>query len=147
QKESSGSQFYLVTGQVFSLEQLAQFEQQRKGQRKQQLFGQWLQRPENSAYKERYLQIQQARDQAAFDVFVKEVLPILEAELASENFGYSEAQKQAYTTVGGSPHLDGDYTVFGEVVEGMDVLDKLGNVKTAPGDRPLEDVVMTVKVL
>jgi cyclophilin family peptidyl-prolyl cis-trans isomerase len=52
----------------------------------------------------------------------------------------SEKQKQLYTTVGGTPWLDGAYTVYGEVVEGMDVIDKIAAVKTAPGDRPVENV-------
>ena len=47
---------------------------------------------------------------------------------------------EAYTTVGGTPHLDGEYTVFGEVVEGMDIVDKIQNVKTDRSDRPEEDV-------
>ena len=47
---------------------------------------------------------------------------------------------QAYTTVGGAPHLDGQYTVFGEVIDGMDVIDKIEKVETDGADRPKEDV-------
>ena len=54
----------------------------------------------------------------------------------------TEAQKQAYTTVGGTPHLDGQYTVYGEVIEGLDVLDKIAAVKTNSFDRPEKDVVI-----
>ena len=53
---------------------------------------------------------------------------------------YSAEQREVYTTVGGTPHLDGDYTVFGEVVEGMDVVDKIAAVKCDRFDRPMEDV-------
>lgn len=60
---------------------------------------------------------------------------------------YTPAQREAYRTVGGTPFLDMNYTVFGEVISGMEVLDKIGAVKTAPGDRPLQDVKMTVKVI
>lgn len=60
----------------------------------------------------------------------------------------NETQKQIYTTVGGAPWLDGEYTVFGEVVEGLDVLDKIASVKTATGDRPIENVyILKMKVL
>ena len=49
---------------------------------------------------------------------------------------------KAYTTVGGTPHVDGEYTVFGEVLEGMDVVDKIQRVKTDRNDRPEENVVI-----
>lgn len=60
---------------------------------------------------------------------------------------YSDAQKQLYKELGGTPQLDWEYTVFGEVVEGYDVIDAIAAVATAPGDRPIEDVSMTVKIL
>ncbi len=60
---------------------------------------------------------------------------------------YTDEQKQKYAEVGGTPFLDNQYTVFGEVVEGMEVIDKIATVQTAPGDRPVADVTMTVKVL
>jgi peptidyl-prolyl cis-trans isomerase B (cyclophilin B) len=59
----------------------------------------------------------------------------------------SDAQKKIYTTLGGTPFLDGNYTVFGEVIEGLDVIDKIAAGKTAPGDRPLLDVRMKMKVI
>lgn len=53
---------------------------------------------------------------------------------------YSAEQREAYKTVGGTPHLDGAYTVFGEVIEGLDVVDAIAAVETAQGDRPVSDV-------
>ena len=56
--------------------------------------------------------------------------------------------RDAYTSVGGAPHLDGDYTVFGEVIEGMDTIDKIEKVETDGADRPKEDVrIISMKVL
>ena len=55
---------------------------------------------------------------------------------------FSDEQRAAYTTIGGSPHLDGDYTVFGEVLEGMEVVDEIAAVKCDRFDRPLADVVI-----
>ena len=60
---------------------------------------------------------------------------------------FTAKQREVYTTIGGTPSLDQNYTVFGEVVEGLDVIDKIAAVKTAPGDRPLQDVRMTMKVI
>jgi len=61
--------------------------------------------------------------------------------------GYTGTQKETYYTLGGTPQLDGAYTVFGEVIEGLDVIDKIAAIKTASGDRPVEDVKMNVRVL
>ncbi len=60
---------------------------------------------------------------------------------------YSDEQINIYEEQGGTPFLDGQYTVFGEVVEGLDVIDKIAAVRTAPGDRPVEDVKFSVKVI
>ena len=63
-------------------------------------------------------------------------------------FKYSETQRRQYKTFGGTPHLDGQYTVFGEIVEGFDVLDKISAVETSKGDRPKEDVkIISMKVV
>ena len=60
----------------------------------------------------------------------------------------TEEQKQAYSTVGGAPHLDGDYTVFGEVIDGMDVIDKIEKAETDGRDRPKDDIrIISMKIL
>ena len=63
------------------------------------------------------------------------------------NHKYTDAERKAYTTAGGTPQLDRSYTVFGEVVEGLDVIDKIAAVKTAAADRPEKDVKMKVKIV
>ena len=68
-------------------------------------------------------------------------------ELQRGGIKYTPEQIKVYAEQGGTPFLDGQYTVFGEVVEGLDVIDKIAAVRTAPGDRPLEDVKFTVKVV
>jgi cyclophilin family peptidyl-prolyl cis-trans isomerase len=61
-------------------------------------------------------------------------------------FQYSAEQKALYKEIGGTPNLDMDYTVFGEVIEGLEIIDKIAAVQTASGDRPLEDVKMKVRL-
>ena len=56
-------------------------------------------------------------------------------------------QREIMTTIGGTPHLDHNYTVYGEVVEGLDVIDKIATVQTAPGDRPVKDIRMKMKMI
>ena len=72
-----------------------------------------------------------------------------ELTMAEQRLGFklSEAQRQAYMNIGGSPWLDRNYTVFGEVVEGLDVIDKIAAVETMPGDRPKQDVRMKIKLV
>jgi cyclophilin family peptidyl-prolyl cis-trans isomerase len=71
----------------------------------------------------------------------------LDSTITQRNLILNEAQKKLYTTQGGTPHLDGGYTVFGELIAGFDVLDKIATTKTNPADRPLEDVRMKMFVI
>lgn len=63
------------------------------------------------------------------------------------DFNYTEEQKEVYKTIGGSPWLDGEYTIFGEVIQGIEVIDLIANVKTVSGDRPEEPLVMNAKII
>ncbi len=76
--------------------------------------------------------------------FSNEELDRMEQQMDRE---FTAEQREAYTTVGGAPHLDGGYTVFGQVISGMEVIDKIATVETGAGDRPKEDVVMEVVIL
>lgn len=71
----------------------------------------------------------------------------LDSAIRQRNLNLNEVQKELYVTQGGTPHLDGGYTVFGELVTGFDVLDKIATAKTSSADRPLEDVRMRIFVL
>lgn len=71
-------------------------------------------------------------------------------DMMSQRYGkaFTQEQRRVYTTEGGTPHLDGDYTVFGQLVEGMDVVDRIAKVKTGVADRPERDVrILSVKVI
>lgn len=70
----------------------------------------------------------------------------LEGQIKRSGRPFTEAQKNTYKTTGGSPHLDGNYTVFGQLIGGFSVLDSLANVKTGAQDKPLEQVSMKVSV-
>lgn len=65
----------------------------------------------------------------------------------TKDFKYTEAQREAYKTIGGTPFLDMDYTVYGEVIEGLDVIDKIAAVQKNRSDRPIENVKMTIEVV
>lgn len=77
--------------------------------------------------------------------FDSKMLDNMEARFGKK---YSEEQRKVYASVGGAPHLDGDYTVFGEVVEGMEIIDRIAGVQTGRADRPVDDVrIVSVKVI
>lgn len=71
----------------------------------------------------------------------------LDAIEARMGFTFSDEQREVYKTIGGTPFLDRNYTVFGEVVEGMDIIDKISNVDRDKFDRPKEDVKFSVSII
>ena len=67
--------------------------------------------------------------------------------MRGKEFKYSEKQIALYDSLGGTPHLDGAYTVFGEVISGMNIIDSIAKTKTDDGNRPLKDIKMIIKKL
>lgn len=86
--------------------------------------------------------MRKANDIDSLSILQEKLVAEAEAEAAKTPFKFTPEQKQMYTTLGGTPHLDGSYTVFGEVIEGLDVVEKIQKVKTNRADRPLEDIII-----
>lgn len=143
-KESSGCQFYIVTGKVFNDSTLLNMEQQKNQNKVTEAFNALAQKHMKEIYKMR-----KANDQDGLYALQDTLFIQAEAEAAKQpDFHFTPEQIKAYTTVGGTLHLDGEYTVFGEVVEGMDIVDKIQQVKTDRSDRPEEDVkIINVSVI
>ena len=78
---------------------------------------------------------------------IKYNLPTLNKAIKDNNLKLSATQIQTYTTVGGTPHLDGKYTVFGEVVEGLEIVDKIAAVEVDKGNWPLEDITINMEII
>ena len=137
-KESSGCQFYIVTGKVYNDSTLLGMEQQMNQMRLNNAFNALAQKHMKEIYKMR-----KNNDQDGLMDLQDSLIAQAEAQVAKEpEFKFTPEQVKAYTTVGGTPHLDGAYTVFGEVLEGIDIVDKIQKVKTDRNDRPEEDVVI-----
>lgn len=141
-KASSGDQWYIVQGIVYSEGELTTD----MGKLNQYLKP-LMEKPGYENLQEDLTRIYYEEGEASFNKKLMELKPVCEEEF-NENFDldYSPERLELYTTLGGAPHLDYDYTVFGRVVEGLDVIDKIAAVETAGRDKPVEDVYMTVEV-
>lgn len=135
ERRSSGSQFYVVTGRRFSDGQIDQMEQQANHARGQEIFNRLVK--EN---RDTIMSLRRARETEKLNALQQKLNEQTLAELKANPFKYSEAQREIYRTQGGAPYLDGAYTVFGEVVSGMETIDAIEKVETGEADRPVKDV-------
>ena len=140
ERRSSGSQFYIAWGQVYNEGQLRQFSKQLRMQRVQAAFNDLA-----AEHRSEIIQMRKDRDHAGLQELQDRL--IAEAEKRVGNVGLSDEQIRVYSTIGGVPHLDGQYTVFGEVEEGLDVVEMIQGTATGRGDRPLDDIEMRVSVI
>lgn len=144
-KKSSGSQFYIVQGKVFTVEQLRQMEDKINFPKKKKLVFDYIEKPENIALKQKIDSLQKTQDIKTLNETLTEIATLLEPEYQKlDLFKYTDAQINVYTTLGGTPHLDQNYTVFGEVIEGLAIIDSIAAVPTNKSDRPLNDVMMKI---
>lgn len=136
EKASSGCQFYIVTGRKFTEPQLLGMENKINEQREEALFDSLARQHMKEIYKMR-----KAGDNAGL-LELQDTLEAQARELVDkeEKFRFTPEQIKAYSTVGGAPHLDGSYTVFGEVTEGMEVVENIEIAKTNRADRPVENI-------
>ncbi len=141
EKRSSASQFYIIQGKVFSEGALDTLEMAKN----QNIINE-LMRKNLTDIQNELEQFRQNNDQEGFNLKISEIREKVDnmIETGGLSFKFTAEQRQIYTTAGGYPSLDGDYTVFGEVVEGMDVVDKIAAVETDNNDRPLIDEKMQI---
>lgn len=141
-KESSGSQFYIVVGKKFSDKDLRKMEDE-KIERAYLSKNNDLQTESKATIKEFY----SSGDLDGLAAFRRGLDTQAKEWAETENPRYSEQEREAYKKDGGAPHLNGEYTVFGEMLDGWDVLDKIQKSKTSSNDRPVDDVKMDIIVI
>ena len=140
ERRSSGSQFYIVWGQVYNEGQLRQFSKQLKMQQIQSAFNLLA-----SQHRDEIMQMRRERNRAGLQELQDRLAA--EAEQQVKGNGMTDEQIKIYSTIGGTPHLDGQYTVFGEVEEGLNAVEKIQGSATGRGDRPVDDIEMKITLL
>ena len=138
---SSGTQFYIVQGVKYSNDELLTAEERMNSNIKQSLFGKLLKDIADSARLSGVpLQDSEIQERASMKMF--------QYLTNNEDYKFSEGQINIYNNRGGTPRLDGTYTVFGEVIEGLYVVDRIAAVKTGINDNPLSDIkIIKMKIV
>jgi cyclophilin family peptidyl-prolyl cis-trans isomerase len=131
-KASSGSQFYIVQGKPQTDNDIIMIEAQFGQTRANQMFTQFIKNEEEA--------MQKAGQTVDPNVAQERARQKASAWLRENPYHMSDADRQVYKTIGGTPKLDGEYTVFGEVIKGMEVVDKIAELETNDFDRPKKDV-------
>ena len=140
ERRSSGSQFYIVWGDVYNESQLRQYSKQLRMQKVQDAFNKL-----SSEYRAEIMQMRRDRNREGLQKLQDKLT--VEAENKVGKSGLTDEQLKIYSTVGGTPHLDGQYTVFGEVEEGLDVVEMIQGTATGRADRPVDDIKMRISVI
>lgn len=143
ERESSGSQFYIVWGKTYSYGELKQIEKQMAMQQEQDVFNGLTKQ-----YRNQIMDLRRNRNRIGLQALQDKL--IAEAKAKSKELGkpvFSLEQIETYTTLGGTPFLDNQYTVFGEVEEGLDIIERIQSVETDRNDRPLDDITIQIEVL
>lgn len=143
ERKSSGSQFYIVTGRRFSKYQLNGMIERLANQAQAQIFQSLAQQ-----HASEITQLQMSGDTVALNNLRDSLIAKTQETYAANPVQFTQEQVAAYSTVGGAPHLDGQYTVFGEVISGMDIVDRIQNVNTDSHDRPLDNIkIISAKIV
>lgn len=143
EKRSSGSQFYIVQGKTFTPEGLDSLETSLAERRLQGRMYDLI-----TPYQDSLMAMQQRGDQEGFQALIKTIEQQAGKELEGEpEVTIPKEIRDVYTTIGGVPFLDQSYTVFGEVEEGLEVIDKIAALATDPYDRPLQNVPMSMEII
>lgn len=135
-RESSGSQFYIVWGKVYKSGELKSLEKQMAMQQEQTVFNALV-----GEHRAEIMQMRRNRDRAGLQT-LQDALQAQTKQKCKElgQPRFTAEQVEAYTTIGGTPFLDGQYTVYGCVEDGLDVVEKIVSVATDRNDRPKENV-------
>lgn len=146
-EKKSGTQFYIIHGRKYSHEELEKFSEDTYYGKCVSKLNELFQKGEEKELLNQLIEKQKANDLEGVKQIVYSSVPLIESKFGKINkVTYSEEQYKLYEEEGGAPHLDGEYTIFGQVVEGLAVVDSIAVQRTGPGDQPVKDIYMTMEV-
>ena len=138
---SSGTQFYIVQGSILTDDELNTAEQRINSNMKQSRFSFFIKQTSDSV---------RSAGSVMTDAQIQEIASVKMFQYLTsyKDYKITEEQRNVYKTIGGTPRLDGSYTVFGEVTEGLDIIDKIADVQTDSNDKPVNDVkIIKIKIV
>ena len=141
-KESSGSQFYIAQGKVYEPEEFDKLVVGINKKRANDIF-----ENQRALFKDELSKLQKDGEFDIFNTRMEEMKSKVDSIMKTQTLVLTDAMKEAYSTVGGIPHLDRAYTVFGEVIEGLDIIDRIAAEETDGNDRPLKDMKMKITII
>jgi peptidyl-prolyl cis-trans isomerase B (cyclophilin B) len=146
-EKKSGTQFYIVQGTKYSRTELEQQNESSYYSVCVARLNQIFQKGEQRDLQNKLIELQKNNDIQAVEETVYSSVPVIEAEFGKiPKKTYTEEQYEAYETIGGAPFLDWDYTVYGQVIDGLEIIDMIANQPTDGADKPDQDIYMTVTV-
>ncbi len=146
-EKKSGTQFYIVHGRKYPKSELKQINEDVYYNLLVSRLNQLFQQGKYRNILDKLMELQKANDNQGVKKIMYESLGVIESEFGKIlKKAYSEKQYAAYETVGGAPHLDWEYTVYGQVVEGLEVIDSIAMQPVNGASRPFEDIFMTIMV-
>ncbi len=137
-KESSYSQFFIVIGRKFTEKELKNYEEQMNITIKKQAISNYIK--EKEVFRNKIEQLQYEENFNEMDSLIADI----EKKIDIKEFKILDKHKKIYTKMGGIPNFTGEYTIFGEITEGLDIIDKISDVETGEENRPVKDIKIKI---
>ena len=147
EKRSSGCQFYIVDGTKVQAKQLESLSKRKDAMKKRAMVPSVLNDSANIDLKNNFFRARQIRAMDSVNYYGAIIQAKIDSMFVGQEFKYTPEQIALYDSIGGTPALDMDYTVFGEVIEGLNIIDSIATLKKDKINRPYDDVKMTIKKL